>query len=129
MKYLLLISIFFISCGQNNTEVVLPPSQADTAILESIRLKDSTIIVLDLADKKTTEVVKKVIEKVDDLEDLNTALEKENNSLKETIKVTKSTIIRDTVFITEKKNFWGKTKTTIDSSQSITEDSTQNKNL
>ena len=129
MKYLLLISIFFISCGQNNTEVVLPPSQADTAILESIRLKDSTIIVLDLADKKTTEVVKKVIEKVDDLEDLNTALEKENNSLKETIKVTKSTIIRDTVFITEKKNFWGKTKTTIDSSQSITEDSTEHKNL
>ena len=127
MKYLLLISIFFISCGQNNTEVVLPPSEADTAILESIRLKDSTIIVLDLADKKTTEVVKKVIEKVDDLEDLNTALEKENNSLKETIKVTKSTIIRDTVFITEKKNFWGKTKTTIDSSQSITEDSTQHK--
>jgi hypothetical protein len=127
MKYLLLISIFFISCGQNNTEVVLPPSQADTAILESIRLKDSTIIVLDLADKKTTEVVKKVIEKVDDLQDLNTALEKENNSLKETIKVTKSTIIRDTVFITEKKNFWGKTKTTIDSSQSITEDSTQHK--
>jgi hypothetical protein len=129
MKYLLLISIFFISCGQNKTEVVLPPSEADTAILESIRLKDSTIIVLDLADKKTTEVVKKVIEKVDDLEDLNTALEKENNSLKETIKVTKSTIIRDTVFITEKKNFWGKTKTMIDSSQSITEDSTQHKNL
>jgi hypothetical protein len=127
MKYLLLISIFFISCGHSNTEVVLPPSEADTAILESIRLKDSTIIVLDLADKKTTEVVKKVIEKVDDLEDLNTALEKENNSLKETIKVTKSTIIRDTVFITEKKNFWGKTKTTIDSSQSITEDSTQHK--
>ena len=129
MKYLVLISIFFILCGQNNSEVQLAPTEADTAILESIRLKDSTIIVLDLADKKTTEVVKKVIEKVDDLEDLNAALEKENNSLKETIKVTKSTIIRDTVFITEKKNFWGKTKTTIDSSQSITEDSTQNKNL
>jgi hypothetical protein len=45
--------------------------------------------------------------------------------LKETIKVTKSKIVRDTIFITEKKNFWGRTKTSIDSSQSVTEDSTQ----
>lgn len=129
MKYLLLISIFFISCSQNSEEVVVSQTEADTAILESIRLKDSTIIVLDLADKKTTQVVKKVIEKVDDLQELNNVLKKENSSLKETIKVTKSTVIRDTVFITEKKNFWGKTKTTIDSSQSVTEDSTQHKNL
>lgn len=129
MKYLLLISIFFISCSQNSEEVVVSQTEADTAILESIKLKDSTIIVLDLADKKTTQVVKKVIEKVDDLQELNNVLKKENSSLKETIKVTKSTVIRDTVFITEKKNFWGKTKTTIDSSQSVTEDSTQHKNL
>lgn len=129
MKYLLLISIFFISCCQNSEEVVVSQTEADTAILESIKLKDSTIIVLDLADKKTTQVVKKVIEKVDDLQELNNVLKKENSSLKETIKVTKYTVIRDTVFITEKKNFWGKTKTTIDSSQSVTEDSTQHKNL
>lgn len=128
MKYLLLISIFFISCSQKKANVEVSKTEADTAILESIKLKDSTILVLDLADKKTTQVVKKVIEKVDDLEDLNVVLKKENSSLKETIKVTKSTVIRDTVFITEKKNFWGKTKTTIDSSQSITEDSTQHKN-
>lgn len=127
MKYLLLISIFFISCGHNDVNVQPITTDVDTAILESIKLKDSTVVVLDLADKKTTQIVKKVIEKVDDLEDLNSTLEKENRSLKETIKVTKSTIIRDTVFITEKKNFWGKTKTTIDSSQSITEDSTEQK--
>lgn len=129
MKYLLLISIFFISCSQKKADVEVSKTEADTAILESIKLKDSTIIVLDLADKKTTQVVKKVIEKVDDLQELNIVLKKENSSLKETIKVTKSTVIRDTIFITEKKNFWGKTKTTIDSSQSITEDSTQHKNL
>jgi hypothetical protein len=38
----------------------------------------------------------------------------------------KTITVRDTVYITEKKNFWGKTKTSVDStSQKI--DSTENK--
>ena len=66
--------------------------------------------------------------KVDKLENTNNTLKKEIQGLKEVSKMTKTIIIRDTVFITEKKNFWGKTKTKLDSSQStIIEDSLQHK--
>ena len=73
-------------------------------------------------------IVMQVMSKVDRLENTNNTLKKEIQGLKEVSKMTKTVIIRDTVFITEKKNFWGKTKTKIDSSQStIVEDSIQYK--
>lgn len=128
MKYLLIISLFLASCSNHDSNFDVLPNESDSAIIESKKLNDSTKIVLDLADKKTTKTLEKVIKKVDNLQNLNISLRNENLSLKETIKVTKSTIVRDTIFITEKKNFWGKTKTKIDSSQSVVEDSTIIKN-
>jgi hypothetical protein len=35
-------------------------------------------------------------------------------------------VIRDTIYITEKKNFWGKKKISVDSSQSVVIDSLEN---
>lgn len=104
-------------------------STADSAIKKSMKLNDSSFMALQMADKTTEVIVKEAIKKVDKLEKTNLSLKSEVNSLKESSKLTKTITIRDTIYITEKKNFWGKTKKTIDSSQSevVIEDSTQNK--
>ncbi len=128
MRFFLLISIFFIACNGNNISNDFKLNNTDTTILHSQKLKDSTLVVLELADKKTKQVVNKAIKKVDDLQLTNKNLQIQNAELKQIIKVTKSTIIRDTIFITEKKNFWGKTKTSIDSSNSVVQDSIEIKN-
>jgi hypothetical protein len=128
MRFFLLISIFFIACNGNNISNDFKINNTDTTILHSQKLKDSTLVVLELADKKTKQVVNKAIKKVDDLQLTNKNLKIQNAELKQIIKVTKSTIIRDTIFITEKKNFWGKTKTSIDSSNSVVQDSIEIKN-
>jgi hypothetical protein len=46
-------------------------------------------------------------------------LKAENNQLKELTKVTKTVIVRDTIYIKEKTNFWGKKKVSTDSSSSV----------
>ncbi len=46
-------------------------------------------------------------------------LKAENNELKEQVKVTKTVIVRDTIYIKEKTNFWGKKKVSTDSSSSV----------
>lgn len=102
-----LIPLLLLASCTSNVQVE-QPSKVDSLLQKSQKLNDSSIVVLKIADKKTEEVVKQVAKKVDDMRG-------EIKSLKETIKVTKSTVIRDTIFVTEKKNFWGKTKKTIDS--------------
>lgn len=124
MRYLLFIYIFFIiSCQSKWKEDVIVSNYTDTLISNSNKIHDSSTLILKLADKKTEKVIKQVEKSFNVLQNENQILKKEVNDLKETIKITKSTIIRDTVFITEKKNFWGKTKTSIDSSKQIIEDS------
>jgi len=129
MRILLIITLFFIACNSNTDQPILPSTKADSALKKSMKLNDSSLIVLDLADKTTQVAVKEVIVKVDKLESINNSLKNEVRNLKELTKITKTTIVRDTIYITEKKNFWGKTKTKIDSSSNtiISEDSTQNK--
>lgn len=128
MKKFLAILLLFTSCENQREYSSLTTKKADSALQNSMRLNDSSLTLLDLADKKTEVIVMKVMTKVDKLENTNSTLKKEIQGLKEVSKMTKTIIIRDTVFITEKKNFWGKTKTKIDSSQStIIEDSLQHK--
>jgi len=108
MRKILLIPFILISCQQ---ELKVQPEAmpaVDSILTKSIKTSDSSVVALKIADKKTEQVVKEVVKKVDNMRN-------EIKTLKETIKITKSTVVRDTVFITEKKNFWGKTKTTIDS--------------
>lgn len=128
MKKFLAILLLFMSCENKREYSSITTKKADSALQKSMRLNDSSLNLLDLADKKTEVIVMQVMSKVDKLENTNNTLKKEIQSLKEVSKMTKTVIIRDTVFITEKKNFWGKTKTKIDSSQStIVEDSIQYK--
>jgi peptidoglycan hydrolase CwlO-like protein len=105
----------------------------DSIVEKSKKLTDSTSHILHVVDEKADEKIKVIIEKVYILKANIDTLNKENNKLhhdvedlQNVIKVTKSTIVRDTIFITEKKNFWGKSKISKDSSQSIiVEDSIQ----
>ena len=128
MKKFLAILLLFMSCENKREYSSITTKKADSALQKSMRLNDSSLNLLDLADKKTEVIVMQVMSKVDKLENTNNTLKKEIQGLKEVSKMTKTVIIRDTVFITEKKNFWGKTKTKIDSSQStIVEDSIQYK--
>lgn len=129
MKYTFIILLLLFSCNQADTKNAVETSVADSAIKKSMKLNDSSFMALQMADKTTEVIVKEAIKKVDKLEKTNLSLKSEVNSLKESNKLTKTITIRDTIYITEKKNFWGKTKKTIDSSQSevVIEDSTQNK--
>lgn len=129
MKYTFIILLLLFSCNQADTKNGVETSVADSAIKKSMKLNDSSFMALQMADKTTEVIVKEAIKKVDKLEKTNLSLKSEVNSLKESSKLTKTITIRDTIYITEKKNFWGKTKKTIDSSQSevVIEDSTQNK--
>ena len=108
MRKILFIPFILMSCQQ---ELKMQPEvmpAVDSILTKSIKTSDSSVVALKIADKKTEQVVKEVVRKVDNMRS-------EIKSLKETIKTTKTTVVRDTVFITEKKNFWGKTRKTIDS--------------
>lgn len=111
---------------KDSSDVIL-----DSIVEKSKKLTDSTSHMLHVADEKADEKIKVIIQKVYILKANVDTLKKENNKLhhdvedlQNVIKVTKSTVIRDTIFITEKKNFWGKSKISKDSSQSVIEDST-----
>jgi alpha/beta superfamily hydrolase len=109
--------MLLLGCTQTSNPVVL--SESDSVLSNSIKLQTKSSIVLKMAEHSTEQKVKQVILKVYNLQD-------KVNDLKKEMKTVKSTIIRDTIIITEKKNFWGKKKVTVDSSHSVIEDSTTN---
>ncbi len=108
MRKILLIPFILMSCQQ---ELKVQPEvmpAVDSILTKSIKTSDSSVVALKIADKKTEQVVKQVAKKVE-------AMKLQIEVLKIMVKNPKSIIVRDTVFITEKKNFWGKTRKTIDS--------------
>lgn len=128
MRYIIFILFLLSACGGNDTFVKQDVKGIDTLIEQSIKLADSSIVVLHLADKQTQLVITKTIQKFEYLENTNAQLKNEVRKLKENTKV-KTVVIRDTIYITEKKNFWGKKKVKIDSTQqSVVADSTLNEN-
>ncbi len=129
MRYIILI-LFFLSC--NSKDVTdFQKTEADIVIEKSIKLQDSSVVILKLADKKTEMIVQETIEKFHKLEEANDVLKKEMKNIRKTPTVITNTItIRDTIYITEKRNFWGKKKIKIDSSgtEQVITDSTTNEN-
>lgn len=121
MKKYLITILVLTSCGQEQKPLI-EMSEADSVIAISEKHSDSVSMVLELADKKTEERVNKIIQKVSDMKeeisDLKTEI-KSVNMLKQ-----KTITIRDTIYVTQKKNFWGKTKVSVDSTKNI--DSTEN---
>ncbi len=120
MKKALFISLLFLLSCNNKKDMdsleVLNYSfdGVDSILKESKKINDSASKTLITADDVTE---KKVIEVVNRVNRINAEL----NSLKSTMRIVSKEIVHDTIYITEKKNFWGKTKITIDSSKSTTE--------
>lgn len=132
MKYLFFILfIAFISCKSKVSKNLKNKDlMIDTLTKKSIRLSDSSVVLLKFADKKVKVLVKDVSNKIENLEEANSTLNQQVFALKKVDKITdtiiKTVILKDTIYITEKKNFWGKTKKVVDSTKGEVSDSTQN---
>jgi hypothetical protein len=116
----LFIFLFLLFSCKPKRSVIPEKTKVDTLIEKSMKLNDSSIIVLKLADRKTEILVQNTINKVNELEQTNQSLKSQIDNIKNVTPYVKTNtiIIRDTIYITEKKNFWGKKKITIDSSAS-----------
>jgi hypothetical protein len=110
----LLIVLFLFGCESPNTEVV-DIEKIDTIFVKSDSLAKQALVVLPKADKQVDKLIERIEVKI---ETLKTEVVK--------AKSVKTVVIRDTIYITEKKNFWGKKKVSVDSSQSVVIDSLEN---
>jgi len=123
MKTVLIIFAcsLILGCEDNDSEILV--QEADSVLQQSNKHIYEYNEVIKQVDSQVAEKVKVVVFKMK-------TLEAENKQLKtDFLKIKKvSRVVRDTIYITEKKNFWGKTKKTIDSTQSIIEDSLQTQN-
>lgn len=109
MKRFLLI-LFLVGCGSPEVEV---NEYTDSLSVKSDSIANQALVILPKADKQVDRLIERIEIRIDNLR-----TEVAN-------KVVKTIVIRDTIYITEKKNFWGKKKISVDSSQSI--DSVENK--
>jgi hypothetical protein len=111
MRYLpILFFLALASCGKK--EEVIEEQITDSLFFKSDSLFKQAIITLPKSDKQFTKMVEKVDKKI---ETLKTEVIVAKKAV-ELAKAEKTIVyIRDTIFIKEEKNFWGKKKVTIDS--------------
>jgi hypothetical protein len=114
MKRFLLV-LLLAGCGSANTEVV-EIEEIDTIFVKSDSLAKHAFTVLPKADEQVDKVIERIEVKVETLK----------SELVKAKSVVKTITVRDTIYITEKKNFWGKKKVSVDSSQSVVIDSLEN---
>lgn len=113
MKRFIIISILVFGCT-SEAQQTTRNQEVDTVFLKSDSLAKEAMVVLPKTDKQVHTIVEKMDAQMDNLK---AEIAKAKNT---------KTIIRDTIYITEKKNFWGKKKTTVDSSGSVVVDSLEN---
>jgi hypothetical protein len=111
MRYLpILFFLALASCGKK--EEVIEEQITDSLFVKSDSLFKQATITLPKSDKQFTKMVEKVEKKIE-------TLKTEVIVAKKAVELAKSektiVYIRDTIFIKEEKNFWGKKKVTIDS--------------
>lgn len=110
------ISIIFLfqSCVTKDvSEVYTHPSDS---LIELVKKhNDSSITILKKSDENTVAAIDNVFQKMDSLTKSHESLKKKYTELDNQHKNSMKIVIRDTVYITERKNFWGKTKRNIDS--------------
>jgi regulator of replication initiation timing len=109
-------------------EVKIEANETDSLLIKSKETIVTTISISRKSDSVVNKKVNKIVSEIKSIKQENAALKEENNSLTKAISLKTEKIIRDTIYITEKKNFWGKTKKTVDSSQSVETDTLENKN-
>jgi hypothetical protein len=111
MKYLPIVFILlFASCGKK--QEVIEDQVTDSLFVKSDSIFKQATITLPKSDKQFTKMVERVDKKIETLK-VEIVVAKKAVEL---AKAEKTIIyIRDTIFIKEEKNFWGKKKVTIDS--------------
>ena len=111
MKYLaILFLLVLIACGKK--EEIIKEQVTDSLFVKSDSLFKQAIVTLPKSDKQFTQLVEKVDKKI---ETLKTEVVVAKKAV-ELAKAEKTIVyIRDTIYIKEEKNFWGKKKVTIDS--------------
>ena len=111
MRYLpVLFLLVFASC--NKEEVLEEVQVTDSLFVKSDSLFNQAIVTLPKSDKQFTQLVEKVDKKIETLK-TEVIVAKKATELAKSEKTI--VYIRDTIFIKEEKNFWGKKKITIDS--------------
>lgn len=128
-KYSFLFIAFLASCHQEVTELKDEHSRIDSIITAVKQHNDNSEIVLNLADKKAMAVVNQVSVHLDSIHKVHAGLKNEYNMFKQSAMTSLKIVQRDTIYITEKKNFWGRTKRTVDSTSSYSEDTLITKEL
>ncbi len=116
MRYLL-ITFVFLSCASNNMKEFPVKETSDSVVAKS--LHDSVLVMLPAVEKVIVKKEKQIVYKFKEVQKEIQHLKEENSELKEQIKVTKTVIVRDTIYIKEKTNFWGKKRVSTDSSSSV----------
>jgi len=104
--------ILLMSCNTDNEKII---------VNEQIEkpLYDSVIKMLPIAERIIIKKERQIVYKFQEAEKKIVELQKENEKLNELSKITKTVIVRDTIYIKEKTNFWGKKRISTDSSSSI----------
>jgi hypothetical protein len=127
LKKIVLTLVLLTGCMQS-PEVKIEANEADSLLIKS----KETLVTSDKVSRKSDSIVNKkvktVIWEIKSIKQEINSLKEENSALAKAISLKTEKIIRDTIYITEKKNFWGKTKKTVDSSQSVQTDTLENKN-
>jgi hypothetical protein len=103
----LLIAFTFIlcfGCTQKSVDEIV--KMDDSVLIKSYIIHQKANEIIKLADETSKDKIKEISEEVERLK-----IEAKTSK----IQITKI----DTVYITEKKNFWGRTKKTITSSETI----------
>jgi outer membrane murein-binding lipoprotein Lpp len=126
-KLIILSSLLLLGCNKQKLEEleVIDIQQIDSIFVLSDSLAKQAIFTLPKADKQFTALVEKVETKIDKLEvDVKVAKREADIAKREAATVKANVVyIRDTVYITEQKNFWGKKKVIVDGPEPIQEDS------
>ena len=119
-KYIsILLIILAFSCRPkiDTTDIV----SKDSIIYQSKKIHDSIFIHLPNIDRKIQRIKERIMYRV-------MLLKSENESLKIQQNVVKTVVVKDTIYIKEKTNFWGKKRITKDSTQSIDSTIIENEN-
>jgi hypothetical protein len=119
---IILVMTSLLGCNQTPKPVEF--QSVDSVIKES---QSAFVDINENAKKTDSFITQKVIGVVTKIENLNQEvkeLKTENTGLKKAA----LNVRVDTIYITEKKNFWGKTKTSVDSTQGKEVPDTTNQN-
>ena len=133
LKKIVITLVLLTGCAQS-PEPKIEKNETDSLLIKSKETIVTTNSVSKRSDSIVNKKVNKIVIEIKSIKQENISLQEENSTLKdENVNLTKAislkteTIIRDTIYITEKKSFWGKTKKTVDSSQSVQIDTLENK--